>query len=235
MPTNTASLATSSEPSIELSEQAIRRVRRRLRSWGRRHYRDYTWRSESDPWLTLVAEFLLQRTRSSQVEPIFRDFRTRYPAAADLVRAGPDAAQAVTAGLGIHWRGPLLYRLAIAVVENGGIPPESLHKLGQITGVGPYTTAAWLSLHRGQRAVIVDSNVFRWLGRMTGRPYQRDPRHIHWVNELADQLTPQRAFREYNYAVLDFTMSICTPREPHCPECPLRRDCEFGRRSRSPR
>ncbi|MGH2533170.1 MAG: hypothetical protein ACRDJW_12800 [Thermomicrobiales bacterium] len=219
-----------SEPFGELSEQAIRRVRRRLLSWGRVHYHDYIWRTEPDPWLTLVAEFLLQRTRSSQVEPIFRDFCTRYPTAADLVRAGPEAAHAVTKGLGIHWRGPLLYRLAVAVAKNGGIPPESLDQLGQFTGVGPYTAAAWLSLHRGKRAVIVDSNVFRWLGRMTGRPYQRDPRHMHWVNDLADRLTPRRAFRDYNYAVLDFTMSVCTPRDPRCAECPLRSDCAFGTR-----
>jgi A/G-specific adenine glycosylase len=83
-------------------------------------------------------------------------------------------------------------------------------------------------MHRWHRAVIVDANVSRWLSRMTGNPYQRDPRHVRWINELADRLTPRRVFRDYNYAVLDFTLTVCTPRNPACQICPLRRDCSYG-------
>lgn len=212
----------------EHDDISIRRIRRRLLGWGRTHYISFPWRSETDPWLTLVAELLLQRTRATQVEPVFREFRERFPEAAALVQAGPEAAENTTARLGIHWRGPLLYGLALAARDNGGAPPEELIRLRAITGVGPYTAAAWLSLHRGHRAVIVDSNVARWLSRMTGRPYNRDPRNVRWVNELANQLTPQRSFRAYNYAVLDFTMTVCTPRGPDCRNCPIRQDCHYG-------
>lgn len=204
------------------------RVRRRLLAWGRAHYREYPWRSEPDPWLALVAEFLLQRTRASQVEPVFRAFRTQYPTAESLVATGQEAASTVTAGLGLHFRGPQLYALAQAVSQLGGTPPDDPLRLRTIVGVGPYTSAAWLSLHRHRRAVIVDSNVARWLARLVGRPYPgRDPRHVRWVNELADRLTPRRAFRDYNYAVLDFTMSICTVSRPHCADCPLKSDCAW--------
>ena len=215
-------------PPGDLDEQTIVRVRRRLLAWGRANRADYAWRRERDPWLTLVAEFLLQRTRAAQVEPVFIQFSQLYPTADALVRAGPGAAQNVTARLGIHWRGPLLFRLAETVAENGGRPPEEPERLAHITGIGPYTAAAWLSIHRGRRAVMVDSNVARWLGRMTGRPYPRDPRHVRWVKELAARLTPRRAFRDYNLAVLDFTMTVCLPRNPKCSGCPLRRHCWYG-------
>ena len=72
--------------------QEIRRIRHRLVRWGRKHYQPFDWREESSPWLTLVAEFLLQRTRASQVIPVFREVRERYPTAAALVEAGPAAA-----------------------------------------------------------------------------------------------------------------------------------------------
>ncbi|MBI2963589.1 MAG: hypothetical protein HYY35_07525 [Deltaproteobacteria bacterium] len=101
-------------------------------------------------------------------------------------------------------------------------------ELQRLPGVGMYTAAAWLSLHRGRRAVIIDANVARWLSRVTGLPYNRDPRHVRWVKKLADELTPQRAFREYNYAVLDFTMSICVPRNPRCDVCPMLSECRYG-------
>jgi len=48
--------------------------------------------------------------------------------------------------------------------------------------------------------------------------------------ELANSLTPPRAFQSYNYSVLDFTMTICSPRNPSCATCPLLAYCCFGQR-----
>ena len=171
---------------------------------------------------------MLQRTRASQVEKAFREFREKYTTAKSLADAGEDAAQKVTASLGIHWRGPLLFSIASELGRPGGSPPNTLEELRRLTGVGPYTAAAWLSMHQGKRAIIVDSNVARCLSRMTGFTYPADPRNVKWVSELADKLTPARAFRDYNFAVLDFTMDICTPRGPRCWECPVRSDCHYG-------
>jgi len=212
---------------LGLSDSQVARVTRRLIRWGRRNFKDYPWRSERDPWLSLVAEFMLQRTRASQVAPVFSDFRERFPTAERLVEAGDSAVRALTDRLGLHRRGPLLVALARQVTAFGGIPPEEPATLRGFTGVGMYTTAAWLSLHRRKRAVIIDANVARWLSRLTGLPYNRDPRHVRWVQEIAERLTPRRAFRAYNYAVLDFTIAICTPRTPACPRCPLRTFCRF--------
>lgn len=206
----------------------VARIRRRLLRWGKTNGASYPWRDETNPWLSLAVEILLQRTRASQVLPVYLEFRDKYPTAASLVSAGPTGVREYTNRLGLHWRGDLLYKAAQAVSESGGAPPESVGALRRIPGVGPYTAAAWLSLHRKKRAAIVDSNVSRWLSRMIGLPYERDPRHIRWVNELADCLTPRRGFRDYNYAVLDFTMAVCTPRVPRCGDCPIRQYCWYG-------
>lgn len=211
-----------------LEQGSIVRIQRQILRWGRSHYQSFEWRTERDPWLTLVAEFFLQRTRARQVEAVFRDFRNRYPTANTLVQAGPDAASEIMSRLGLRWRAPFLYGMARAVDANGGTPPDSLRELRGITGVGLYTSAAWLSLHRGKRAVVVDSNIARWLSRLTGRPYPPDTRHVPWIKELAERLTPKRAYRDYNYAVLDFTMMVCTTRSPRCNECPVARHCAYG-------
>lgn len=213
---------------LGLAPTVVTRIRRRVLGWGRRNYQVYAWRSEHDPWLTLVVEMLLQRTRAAQVESVFHEFRERFPTARRFVEAGEIAASDVTRKLGLHFRAAHIYAVAQATVELGGRPPKRLDKLRTMTGIGPYTAAAWLSLHQGSRAVIVDANIARWLSRLTGLPYERDPRHVHWVNKLADQLTPKRAFRDYNYAVLDFTMLICTVRKPRCDACPLRPMCAYG-------
>ncbi|MBK6663249.1 MAG: hypothetical protein IPG47_11100 [Thermoflexaceae bacterium] len=54
-----------------------------------------------------------------------------------------------------------------------------------------------------------------------------ETRRKRWLRELADSLTPRTGFREYNYAVLDFTMLVCRPGVPACGECPLRTECQF--------
>lgn len=176
----------------------------------------------------MVAETFLQRTRAAQAEFALAEFAGRYPDASDFASASDDEVREVTNNLGLHWRGPLLRECAREVSRLGGVPPKSLPELRALPGVGPYASAAWLSLHAGSRAVIVDNNVARWLCRMTGETYTPETRRKRWVAELADQLTPQRAFRAYNYAVLDFTMLVCQPRSPKCSSCPIRRHCVTG-------
>lgn len=169
---------------------------------------------------------MLQRTKATQAERAFLEFRKRYPCPEDLCNAGLQGARWLTEQLGLHWRGPLLLKAAEEVVKLGGVPDDLEGLLG-LPGVGPYAAAASLSLHQGRRAVIVDNNVARWLARLTGRPYHAETRRARWVRDLAEELTPRRMFREFNYAILDFTMQICRPRRPRCDECPLRRDCRF--------
>lgn len=209
-----------------VDDEWIASVRSRVLRWGRRNFASYPWREDGDPWLTLIAELLLQRTRAAQVLPVYKAFRARYPTARHLLRSGKRGVRTLTGRVGLHARGDTLLALA-RMFEKSGPPVEQEQLLG-VTGVGAYTARAWLSLHRGKRESIVDSNVFRWLGRMLDRPYQRDPRGVRWVYDLADKLTPPRSFRGYNYAVLDFTMTICTPRKPACDRCPLLARCSFG-------
>jgi A/G-specific adenine glycosylase len=211
-----------------LTDAQIATIRRRLLRWGRANFKDYPWRAESDPWRSLLAEFLLQRTRASQVEAVFSTLVERFPTAESLATAGLPGVEEITRSLGLHRRGQLLLATAKTIAERGGYPPDNVAELRSLAGVGMYTAAAWLSLHKGKRATIVDSNVVRWLSRMTGFPYDRDPRHSTWVKDLAERLTPRRAFRDFNYAVLDFAMNICRPRTPRCPSCPLSSECRYG-------
>lgn len=210
------------------TEERIRRTRRRLLRWGRNNFRAFPWRFECDPWLTFVAEFLLQRTRASQVEPVFRIIQERYPTPHNLLNGGNQVAEVLTRQLGLHRRGEFLIKIATEIEQRGGHVPEDPEYLLSLPGVGMYTTAAWLSLHRDIRAVIIDANVARWLSRMTGLPYNRDPRGIRWIHEVADRLTPKRVFRDYNYAVLDITTTVCIPMTPRCEVCPLRSDCQYA-------
>ncbi len=179
----------------------------------------------SSPWASLVAEILLQRTRAEQVAPVYEAFLARWPTPEDLAAASLRTVERVVGSLGLRWRIPLMIEMAKAVTERGGVP-EHPDALCGLPGVGPYAAAAFLSLHRGKRAVIVDANVVRWLGRMFDFPTDAETRRKRWLITLADRLTPARLHRDYNYAVLDLGMQVCAAR-PKCSVCPLAADCRF--------
>lgn len=181
--------------------------------------------------MSLAAEILLQRTRASQVAPVFSEFGERYPTPQDLANESVERLLDLTGSLGLRWRAPLMIRMAGIVADRGSVP-NSIEELSELPGVGPYAGAAYLSLHRGVRAPIVDANVVRWLGRVFGFPTHPESRRERRVLELADHLTPRRAFQAYNYAVLDLSMSVCT-KVPRCDVCPLARDlCAYAKRRR---
>ena len=184
--------------------------------------------------MSLAAEMLLQRTRAQQVVPVYEEFARRYSAPQLLARESPAAFASVIAPLGLRWRAPLMMRTAGIVAERGNLP-EQPAELERLPGVGPYAAAAYLSLHRGKRAVLVDANVVRWLGRMFAFPTHAETRRRAFVRELADLLTPRRSFRAYNYAVLDLAMTVCR-RAPACDACPFRDGtCAYARAARERR
>jgi len=193
--------------------------------WGRAHFQDYPWRHTSSPWLGLIAEIMLARTRAGTVVPVWTEFSSRYPTPEDLLNAPVGEPEELIESLGLRWRAPLIRSLAEELA--GRDIPRVPHELEQLPGVGTYVAAAHASFHGNRRAVIVDANVVRLITRMTGREYGPETRRERWLTELADDMTPVRAFRDYNYGILDLSMTVCT-RNPSCHECPVIKFCSYG-------
>ena len=201
--------------------------RRTLIRWGRKHYRDFPWRSEHFPFHCLIAEILLQRTRAEQVVPVYQEFKFRFPDPDTLCAATPEGILNVIKSLGLAWRSRFLKALGCAIKER---IPEDMEGLLKLPGVGPYAAGAYLSLHRGKRATIVDSNVVRFYGRFFGFETHAETRRSRMVSELAEMLTPARKFRDYNYALLDFCALVCMPKPNH-DICPFKEKCLYSKNS----
>ncbi len=204
------------------------RLTRALIRWGRRHARAYPWRGGLPLWQALIVEVMLQRTRAEQVVPTFNRFRDRYPSPASLAVASEEELTGLVEPLGLRWRGRLLHRLAQEIASLEGALPLNRTALEDLPGVGPYAAAATLSLHANKRAVLVDSNIVRVLCRLVGTSYDGETRRKRWLRHMAEALTPPRAHRVYNYAVLDLAALVCMPRMPKCSECPILKWCATG-------
>ena len=203
-------------------------IARALRRWGRRNARTYPWREQVPLWQGLIAEVMLQRTHAEQVVPTFNQLRERYRSPSALAQASGEEFAELMKPLGLRWRGRLLHRLTQEIARLDGVLPLDKLALEALPGVGPYSAAATLSLHGNRRAVLIDSNFVRVLCRLVGAAYDGETRRKSWLLELAETLTPARAHRDYNYAVLDLAALVCLPTKPKCDECPILKWCATG-------
>jgi A/G-specific adenine glycosylase len=92
--------------------------------------------------------------------------------------------------------------------------PRTSDEWRRLPGVGAYTAAAVASIAFDEPSPVWDANVRRVVARLLGRE----------ATMPADWL-PRRSPGDFNQALMELGQTICTPRRPRCPECPLRKAC----------
>lgn len=209
-----------------IPREAVDYLRRSILALSRRNPHVFPWRDCPNPFHALVAEILLQRTRAEQVVPVYLRFIEKFPNPADLARANISDIESVIGSLGLRWRAKFLNELGTRLLNSSGTIPATLEQLLDLPGVGMYAASAFLSLHMGKRVPIVDSNIVRLYGRFFGFDTGPESRRNSQLLALADIITPIRAFKTFNYALLDFTREVCKPKPAHV-SCPIRRRCVF--------
>jgi A/G-specific adenine glycosylase len=207
-------------------------VRRKILSWYRREKRRLPWRGTSDPYRIWVSEIMLQQTTVTAVRGRFEEFLRLFPDLASLARAREDAVLAAWSGLGYYARARNLLRAARVVRwKFGGKLPPDPEMLESLPGFGPYTAAAVASLAFGARIPAADANVTRVLSRLFAlRGASGSRAHTEKVLARAGQLLPSRRAGDFTAALMDLGQTICVPRRPVCPGCPLRAECTAFRR-----
>jgi A/G-specific adenine glycosylase len=211
------------------------RFRGGLMTWFRTSQRDYPWRrQDATPFEVLLAEMLLRKTRADAVVPVWRRLLERYPDPDSLARARVEDVRRCLHELGLSQiRAKAIVRVADLIVRRHmGIVPSQFRQLGDLPEVGPYIANATLCFGFGRRRPILDANVHRVYVRLFDLPPAKElhKARAHW--DLAEHLLPERGFREYNLALLDFGAQVCTARSPRCTECFAAEYCSYYERRR---
>jgi len=207
------------------NKQTIGFIRHRLIGWGKRNYRKLPWRHTKSKFHALIAEILLQRTKADQVLPVYKVFIAKYKTSDSLYSARLAEIKKTIKSLGLLWRAGLIKKLAVALSKGKNIACD-YHELLKLPAVGPYVASAFLSFHCNKFRSIIDSNVVRLYGRLFGIKTGPESRRAKIMSDLANLMTPQKAFKAYNYAVLDHTAAICVSK-PRCEICPIKKECKY--------
>ncbi len=199
-----------------------------LTIWYRENRRDLAFRRTHEPYAILVAEVLLQRTRVASGLPYYERFMARFPAIVTLAAASEEEVLKAWEGLGFYGRARHLHAAAKAVVrDHGGRIPRTFSELRELPGIGDYTAGAVASIAFGEAVPAIDGNATRVLSRVfrLGGHLSRGEGKRR-LTEIASSLVPAMEPGTYNQALMELGSTVCRPRTPQCPACPLRSMCK---------
>jgi A/G-specific adenine glycosylase len=168
---------------------------------------------------------MLQQTQVDTVLPFYARFLDRFPTLGDLAASSEEDVLRLWSGLGYYNRARNLRKAAEEALDRHGRVPEDYDALKRLPGIGRYMAGAILSIAFNRPFPVVDGNVRRVLSRYNG---WRDPRDSR-IWEEAARIVKGSAPRLVNQGMMELGATICTPRNPRCPQCPWRAGCVAAR------
>lgn len=203
------------------SDSVVAAFRRQLLAWYDEHARNLPWRGSCDPYRVWVSEIMLQQTRVAAVIAHYHEFLRRFPTVEKLARAREASVLAAWSGLGYYRRARMLHAAAKKIArELGGSFPENSAGWRELPGIGRYTAAAIASIALGESVAVVDGNVERVLQRLLGRRMVGEE-----IWQAATELLDRQRPGDFNQAMMELGATVCTPRAPACPTCPVVEIC----------
>ena len=237
-----------SENSVHFVKKSFRLVSLLL-NWFAANARDLPWRRTRDPYAIWVSEIMLQQTQVKTVVPYWNLWMRELPTIEAAAKASPAMIHKLWEGLGYYTRVRNLQKAAQQIVAmHGGKFPSKFDDVLALPGIGRYTAGAICSITFNQPTPILDGNVIRVLTRIFGvakNPKEKETNARLW--KLAEELvgralrcTPRRGAEtapylpcsHLNQSLMELGALVCTPRNPQCGICPVRKLCAAFRTNR---
>ncbi len=206
----------------------------RVLDWYAEAARDLPWRGHTSPWGVFVSEIMLQQTPVARVEPVWREWLSRWPSPPTWLRPrrgtrfARGAGSATPAGrcactprpprCATSTTGPCLHRGRAADPARGGGVHRRCSRRLRVRGAD----------HGGrhQRAPRA--------GPLGAGPPARCPSLTRSELALAESLVPADPLTAatWNVAVMELGALVCTARGPRCEACPLAALCAWQQAGR---
>lgn len=193
----------------------------------RQNKRQMPWKGEKDPYKVWLSEIILQQTRVEQGRNYYENMLTAFPSIEALAAAGDETVFKLWEGLGYYSRCRNLLATARYITnEKKGIFPNTYDTILKLKGVGPYTASAIASFCFNLPHAVLDGNVFRVLSRIGSIDTATDSTAgKKYYTQLANSFLDVKNPGAYNQAIMDFGATVCTPQQPGCSTCVMKKIC----------
>ena len=184
-----------------------------------------------DPWRLLAAARLSAQCTDERVNIVCVPLFEKYPTAADMADADIRELEEIIRPCGLyHTKAESLIASAKIITEQyGGRVPDTMDELLALPGVGRKIANLVLGDVFGKPGIVADTHCIRLNGRFGFYPQTlKDPAK---VEKILDGIVPKETQADYCHRMVLFGREYCTARTPRCTECPLRPECEEGKKN----
>ena len=196
--------------------------RKRVLAWYDANGRNLPWRTSRDPYAVWVSEMMLHQTQVASMLPRYERWMAAYPTVEALAQADAQHALAIWEGLGYYRRCRYLLEGARQIQAKG--LPKTSEAWRNLPGIGEYTANAIASIAFDESVPVVDGNVERVFARFSACGASDTPlRKLAW--EWATRALDRTRPGDWNQALMELGATVCVPKHPKCPLCPLERGC----------
>jgi len=183
-----------------------------------------------DPWRLLAAARLSAQCTDERVNIVCVPLFEKYPTAADMAEADIRELEEIIRPCGLyHTKAESLIASAKIITEQyGGRVPDTMDELLALPGVGRKIANLVLGDVFGKPGIVADTHCIRLNGRFGFYPQTlKDPAK---VEKILDSIVPKESQADYCHRMVLFGREYCTARAPRCTECPIRHECEEGKK-----
>jgi endonuclease-3 len=178
------------------------------------------------PFQVLILTILSAQTTDRAVLLVKKPLFAKYPAPADLAKAGIDDVETIIHSLGFfHAKARHIIAAAQMVVfEFGGIVPSTMEGLLKLPGVGRKTANIVLyHAFAKNEGVAVDTHV----KRLSARIGFSDNNDQDTIEQDLMRLFPQDIWGDLTDVLITHGRACCTAKKPGCDQCPISRYCRY--------
>jgi endonuclease III len=194
-----------------------------------------TWRNPLPPVDELVSTILSQNTNDLNRDRAFNALQMKFPTWEEVRDARTKDVIAVIRPAGLaNQKGPRIQHVLQDITDERGsldlsflkdLPLEEARSwLTKFKGVGPKTAAIVLCFSLNRPAFPVDTHIYRVTGRIGLRPEKMTVEQAH---PYLENLLPPETYYAAHLNLIRLGRDICHARKPDCPNCPVRKLCDY--------
>ena len=178
-----------------------------------------------DPYTLVVAVALSAQATDVSVNKATKGLFKAADTPAKMVALGEEGVAEHIRTIGL-WRNKAKNVIALSKMildKHAGKTPRTREELEELPGVGHKTASVVLNEVYGEATIAVDTHVFRVANR-TGLAPETTPEK---VEAKLLEITPDKYKRGAHHWLILHGRYTCLARKPGCPECVIRKLCEY--------